>query len=126
MSNDLLQEYKAYYAIRAAKFEDNPNYKNSFEAEKNLSDAMQSCNTLEEFKDKIGNKNELCAVALVKDEALIEKTFFEKHKEEVRKLGPERILNKAGSFNNVMDLISMVNEEMNKNSIEISMKQTDN
>jgi len=121
--DNLLEEYKAYYAARAEKFADNPNYKFSYEAEKNLSNAMQSCSTLEEFKQKVGNLNELCATALIKDEAIIEKDFYEKYQEFIRKLAPERIFAKADNFDNVMDLISMVTEETNKNSIEISMDE---
>ena len=121
--DNLLEEYKAYYAARAERFADNPNYKFSYEAEKNLSEAMQSCSTLEEFKEKVGNLNELCAIALVKDEAIIEKNFYEKHQEFIRKLAPERIFAKADNYDNVMDLISMVTEETNKNSIEISMDE---
>jgi len=123
MSNNLLDEYKAYYATRAEIYANNPNYKFSYEAEKDLSDAIQTCTELEEFKNNIGNKNELCAVALIKDEALIEKTFFEKYKEEIRKLGPLRISEKADLYDNVMDLVGMVNEESTKNSIEISMDE---
>lgn len=122
--SDLLEEYKAYYKTRASKFADNPNYQNSFQAEQALSGAMQSCNTLEEFKDKIGNKNELCAIALVKDESTIEKNFYEKHQESVRKLASERILNKIDEFTNVQDLITFILEIYNKNSIEISMDES--
>ena len=32
--SDLLQEYKEYYAVRAKRYANNPNYKNSYEAEK--------------------------------------------------------------------------------------------
>ena len=121
--DNLLEEYKAYYALRAERFANNPNYKFSYEAEKNLSNAMQSCSTLEEFKSKMGNLNELCAIALVKDESIIEKDFYEKHQEIIRKLAPEKILAEADNFDNVMDLISMVTEKINKNSIEISMDE---
>jgi hypothetical protein len=124
MSDNLLEEYKAYYAARAERFANNPKYKNSYEAEKILSGTMQSCSVLEEFKDKIGNKNELCANALLKDEYLIEKAFFEKHKEDIRKLAGERILSKIDQFTNSLDLAAMVVEEHNKNNIEISMDES--
>ena len=124
MSDNFLQEYKDYYAVRARKYEDNPNYQNSYEAEKKLSDAMQSCNTLEEFKDKIGNLNELCAIALVKDESLMEKAHFKKHQETVRVKASERILEKVDEYTEVFELISMISEVTNKNSIEISMDES--
>ncbi len=122
MSN-LLEEYKAYYKVRALRFANNPNYINSYQAEKELSDTMQSCSTLEEFKDKIGNKNEMCAIALVKDESKIENDFYKKNHEAIRQLASERILSKIDSFTNSQDLITLVLEEYNKNSIEIAMDE---
>ncbi len=123
MSDNLLNEYKEYYAVRAARYEGNPNYPHSYEAEKKLSDAMQSCSTLEEFKDKIGNLNELCAIALVKDESLMEKAKFEKYKEVIRVKASIEILEKADSCKEALDLAQMVTEVTNKNSIEISMDE---
>lgn len=121
---DILEEYKAYYSVRAEKYQDNSKYENSYIAERNLSDAMQSCNALEEFKDKIGNLNELCAMALVKDESLIEKAFFEKHQETVRIKASEKILEKADACKDVLELSSMVVEVENANSIQISMDES--
>lgn len=123
MAENLLEEYKAYYATRAEKYAGNPQFPNYYQAEKRLSDAMQSCSTLEEFKDKIGNLNELCATALTKDQYILEQKHFEKHKEVIRALLAERILEKVGSISNVNDLITMVNEESNKNMIEISLDE---
>jgi len=123
MNDNLLQEYKEYYSVRAERYAGNPNYANSYLAEKNLSDAMQSCSTLAEFKDKIGDLNERCAVALVKDEALIEKAHFEKHKEDVRKKTCLEVLERVDSCKTALDVASMVIEVSNKNSIEISMDE---
>lgn len=123
MSDQLLEEYKAYYATRAERYADNPNYKNSYEAEKNLSGAMQSCAVLEEFKDKIGNLNEKCAVALIKDEYLMEKAHFEKHQEIVRGKVCDEVLSKVENCATAMDVATLVTEETNKNSIQISMDE---
>jgi hypothetical protein len=124
MSQSLLDEYKAYYRVRAERFANNPNYKHSYEAEQNLSAAMQSCNQLEEFKDKLGNLNEKCANALIKDLYIMRRDFYQEMKEEVRVLGPQRILEKADEMQNAMDLNQMVVEESNKNSVEISMDES--
>ena len=131
MEPDYLEAYKKYYRVRAERFADNPNYKFSYEAESKLSDAMQSCNELIEFKDKIhydglnstGNLNELCANALIKDEHLMEKAFYEKHQEHVRVLASQRILDQVDSCANTTELVTLVMEEMNKNSLEISMDE---
>lgn len=123
MSNDLLEEYKAYYKSRADRYANNPDYKFSYEAEMNLSKAMQSCNTLEEFKDKIGDLNEKCAIALVKDESLLEKNFYDKFKEIYRIKSSVNILAKVDECKTALDVAQMVVEETNKTSIEISMDE---
>ena len=108
MEPDYLQKYKDYYRVRAERFADNPNYNFSYEAETKLSDAMQSCNELIEFKDKIGNLNEVCANALIKDEHVMEKVFYEKHKENVRVLAANRILEKLDSCSDTNELVTLV------------------
>jgi hypothetical protein len=123
MSDSLLEDYKAYYAVRAEKYAGNPNYPNYYEAEKRLSDAMQSCAVLEEFKDRIGDLNERCATALTKDQYILEQKHFEKHKEVVRVLLANRILEKVDTCANVNDLITMVTEESTKNMVEISLDE---
>ncbi|MFK7786082.1 MAG: hypothetical protein AB8B56_13255 [Crocinitomicaceae bacterium] len=124
MEPNYLHAYKDYYRVRAERYADNANYQHVFDAESNLSDAMQSCNELIEFKDKIGNLNELCASALVKDEHLMEKAFYEKHQEHIRVLAARRILDQIDQCSNTTELITLVMEEMNKNSLEISTDET--
>ena len=121
---DFLQEYKDYYSVRAEKYAENPNYQNTYNAEKALSDAMQSCAVLEEFRDKIGNLNELCGVALIKDEYLMENAHFTKHKETVRVKASEQVLQKTDSITEIMELMSAVTEIENANSIKISMDES--
>ncbi|MFK8037140.1 MAG: hypothetical protein AB8B74_02535 [Crocinitomicaceae bacterium] len=123
MEINYLKAYKDYYRVRAERFANNPNYKFSYEAESNLSDAIQSCNKLIEFKERIGNLNELCAIALIKDEYLIEQAFYKKHKEVVRMMAANRILNKLDEVSDTTELITLVTEEMNKNSLEITIDE---
>ncbi len=120
MSNSLLQEYKDYYATRAQRFGGNPSYQHSYHAESQLCQAMQSCAELEEFKGKLGNLNELCAVALVKDEHLLEQAHFHKHQEWVRRQAADQILARADGCTNVSDLITMVQEVSQTVSTDIS------
>lgn len=121
--SDLLQEYKEYYRVRAERYADNPNYKNSYEAEKNLSEAMLGCSELGEFKDRLGNLNNLCAVALIKDKSLMEKAFFDEMQEPIRGAVSERILEKADQYTEVFDLINMVNEEETRGMREVSLDE---
>lgn len=122
--SDLLQDYKAYYATRAERFAGNDKYKHSYEAEKKVSDAMQSCAVLEEFKDKLGDLNERCAVAMAKDVALMDEAHFNKHQEIVRILGPQRILQQVDDCKVALDVTNLITDILNKNSIEISMDES--
>ncbi len=123
MVDQILEDYKAYYQSRVERYAGNQNYINSYNAEKQLSDAMQSCNNLEEFKLKVGNLNDACTIALIKDENLIEKKHFEKHQEIHRIKASERILEKVESCKTSLDVATMAVEETNKTSIEISMDE---
>ena len=123
MPDPLLEEYKEYYRVRASRFANNPHYENSFAAETELSNAMQSCDELVQFKDRIGNLNEKCANALVKDEYLIEQAWFNKHEEKIRVLAADRIIARVDDMQNVQDLVTMVGEISNEVSILISMDE---
>ncbi len=123
MPDNIFEEYKDYYRVRAERYADNPNYRNSYEAEKTLRDAFLSCNEMEEFRTKIGNLNHKCACALTKDKYLMEQAFLNDLKEIIRVHASNRILAKVDQFENVSDLITMVNEEENKCMIEISMDE---
>ena len=120
---DLLAEYKAYYRTRANRYAQDPDYQHTFEAENKLAEAMESCQELEAFRNKVGNLNELCAIALVKDDAKLEYKLYTELKENIRKLGPERILDKADQCSTAQEIITLVQEELNKNSVEIAMDE---
>ena len=123
MSDVLLDEYKAYYQVRVDRFRDNPKYKNTFAAETELNNAMQSCAELIEFKDKIGDKNEKCAVAVVQDKYLLFKDRYEKMQETVRLSCTNKILDKVVDCENVSEVITLVGDLEVKNGIEISMDE---
>jgi len=121
--SDLLQEYKDYYRVRADRYAGNKNYQNSYKAEQSLSEAMQGCNELGEFRDRIGNLNQLCAVALIKDKNIMENAFYKEFQEVVRAAVSERILEKADEYTEVFDLINMVNTEETRGMREISLDE---
>jgi len=123
MSDQILEDYKAYYQSRTEKYAGNPNYSTAYQAEKQLSDAMQSCSSLEEFQPKATGLNNACAIALVKDQSLMEKKHFEKHQEIVRVKAGENILNKIESCQTSAEVATMAVEETNKISMEISMDE---
>jgi len=117
---DYLAEYKAYYTARAKRFEGDADFPFSAKAENDLRDAMLSCNELGEFKQKLGNLNDLCAIALAKDSNVLRHKHYLALEEKIRALGPERIVAKADQYTQVMDLITMINEEENRNALEIA------
>lgn len=115
-----LEAYKQYYFLRMKQREGDAAYSNTYAAEKMLFDIINSCTTLEEFKDKIGNANEQVAMALVTDEQNIRLRHYEEIKETVRAACCQRILDKVKQCGNVSELITMVNEEQNLSNIEIT------
>ena len=118
---DFLEDYKKYYQVKAARFANDPEFPETLKAEQELCNAMLSCEKLDEFRDKIGNLNNKVAVAYTIDKYNIRLKHYLEIKETVRAKGPERILQKAGAYENPSDLITMVTEEENKNSIEITV-----
>lgn len=116
----LFEDYKAYYLTRSKRYANNPNLKRASAAEKNLSDAMQSCNQLEEFKDKLGNKNELCATALTLDQAEYRMRVYTELKETIRAKGEAEILKVCEPISNVTELIQKSVDLMLENSKEVS------
>lgn len=121
MSIDYLKDYQDYYKARMDRYANDQDYIHSYNSEKAIYEAIASCSELGDFKEKLGNLNELNAVALVKDESKIRYNHYISIAETIRALGPKRIMERADNYNNVMDLITMVGEEENRNMIEISM-----
>ncbi|MCR9171222.1 MAG: hypothetical protein NXI10_01930 [bacterium] len=108
--DSLLTDYKAYYRVRMERYEGDPNYPNSYQSEKALYEAMNSCNELSEFRDKVGNLMVENAIALVKDEESARLKYFEQHEETVRALAPKRILEKIDSAQSAND-VAMISSE---------------
>ncbi len=121
MDDNILEEYKLYYAARSEKYKNSLAYANSYEAEKRLSDAIQACSSLEDFTNDAVNLGKACAIALVKDESLLEKKYYEKHQETFRVKASERTIEKIGTCETVIDVSTMVSEENNKTSVAVSM-----
>jgi len=115
-----LEAYKQYYFLRMQQYEGNADYANTYAAEKALYDAINSCTVLEEFKDKIGNNNDLVAIARVQDEQNIRLKHYEAINETVKAESCRRILEKTKQVSNVTDLLTMVNEEQNVANIAIT------
>lgn len=119
--DSLLEDYKAYYKARMDRYENDPLYPHSYQSEKALSDAMNSCNELIEFKDKIGNLMVDNAIALVKDQETARLQHYSEVEETVRAIAPKQILEKIGSAQTANDVatISVEIEQEVSNKISI-------
>lgn len=118
---DYLKDYQEYYKARMDRYENDPDYANSYQSEKAIYEAIMSVNEMVNFKDALGNLNEKNAVALSIDEYTIRYNHYTTLKENLRALGPKRIIDRAPSYENVFDLMTMIGEEENKSMIEIAM-----
>jgi len=117
------QEYIKYYRSRMLKYENNPLYKNSFETEKSLYNAISNSENLDEFGKKIEENNLAVknAIALVKDQETARKKHLEELKEYVRLKAPLRILEIIDSMESDMELVETVSKIEADVNIEISI-----
>lgn len=119
--DQILEDYKLYYKARMDKYENNPLYPNSYQSEKALSDAMQSCNELAEFKDKLGDLNIKNAIALIKDQEKARLAHYSALKEDKRAISPRLILNDIDTATDVNKAIEISNNHDQVGLIEISV-----
>lgn len=108
---DYLKLYQEYYRLRMLRYEGNHDYTNSCNCEKEIYEAIKSCQSLDEFKTKLGNLNGKNAVALVIDQYTIRYRFYAEMGETAKAGCCKRITEKAKTISNVTDLMTMVNEE---------------
>ena len=83
------QEYIEYYKARVKKYENNPLYRNSYQTEKAIYDAIAGANDLDEFKTRLeqGNLTVKNAIALVKDQENARKKFYEEINQPIKAKG---------------------------------------
>ena len=119
--DQLLLDYKAYYKSRMDRYEGNDMYPFSYQSEKALFEAMNSCNELIEFKDKIGDLNVKNAIALVKDKETARLKHYEELQETVRALGPKFNLERVPAATSDMDLVEIATKADHEAMILISV-----
>lgn len=119
--DNLLDDYKAYYKVRMERYENDPLYLNSYQSEKALYDAMNSCSELSEFKEKIGDLNIKNAIALVKDQETARLNHFNLLEEKVRALAPGWILEKIDSASDANGVVTISSEMEQKASVAITL-----
>src|SRR4051812_30940781 len=105
-------EYIEYYKARLKKYENNPMYRNSYESEKALYDAIASCAQLEDFKNKVeeGKLPFKNAVALMKDQETAREKYYLSIKEPIRAQESTDILKMLDTIEDLGDLITKSND----------------
>ena len=117
----LLEDYKAYYKARMERYEGNSLYPNSYQSEKALYEAMNSCTELIQFKEKIGDLNIKNAIALVQDQASARLQHYTQLQESKRALGPQWQLERIGGATNETEVVTIASECEQESMIEISV-----
>ena len=115
-----LEDYKTYYRLRMQRYENNPDYPESYKSEKAIYDVIASCATLEEFKNKLGDLNEKNAIALVIDQYNLRLRHYVEMNEPIKASSCKLVIDSAASMKNVTELITMVNEEANKLNLAVT------
>lgn len=119
MADQRLEEYRAYYKARTERYAGNPHRKHSYEAEKKLSDLFDRYDTLEEIGQNLGHLNVDCAFAGERDQYEMESEYYESVQEPVRKKGADDILANLDKYTDLNDMMTMVTDQTNKNSVEV-------
>lgn len=104
-------DYIEYYKSRMKKFEHNPMYKNSYEAEKKLYEAIAGIEKLEDFRGIIETQklNLHAAIAQTKDKMAAEQKTYLEIKENIRAKAGEKVLQVIDHVSSETDLINTVN-----------------
>lgn len=119
MADQRLEEYRAYYKARTERYAGNPHRKHSYEAEKKLSDLFDRYDTLEEIGQNLGHLNVDCAFAGERDQYEMESEYYESVQEPIRKKGADDILANLDKYTDLNDMMTMVTDQTNKNSVEV-------
>ncbi len=122
------KEYIAYYKARMKKYEGDPDYTNTYAAEKALYEAITTAPTLEEFGERVKEKalNVQVSVGLVKDEATLRADFYTRLNEPIRAAPHLEILENLAktTYTDVLDLNTMVGDVETRWQIKIAMDET--
>ena len=117
------KKYVKYYETRMKKYENSKLYSRSYETEKSLFDAISTVSDLNEFKTKLeeGNLAVKNAIALTKDKETAFKELYHKLKEFIRAQSSEEILEKIDEAKTDQDVVNIVTDIDQKNSVKISI-----
>ncbi|MEI6122436.1 MAG: hypothetical protein WCQ95_02290 [Bacteroidota bacterium] len=122
------QDYIDYYRSRMRKYENNPLYAHSYQAEKKIYEAISQCASLAEFRTAMEGENLALqnAVALTLDKETARHQLFTDTEEFVRRQAPERILKMLETVQSVGELTTQANEIGAQVALQIAIDQLTN
>ena len=119
----LLSEYQALYVVRAARYQHDPDFAQSFTSETALANCIAECSTMEELMgEKAPQFRQLAianGVALVKDQALFRKKIYHEAGYELRAGVQQQILDAIDASDNDMAIVQTVNDINTRNAAAI-------
>ena len=120
---EIHKQYIKYYEARMKKYEKSKIYPRSYETEKSLYEAISSASDLNAFKANLekGNLAVKNAIALTKDKEIAFKELYHKLKEFVRAKSSEEILEKIDEAKTDQDVVTIVTDIDQKNSVKITI-----
>lgn len=122
-----LDQYIAYYKASMQKYEGDEDYKNSYLSNKALYEAISSCDSMEEFKEKVekGKLHIKNAIALIKDKEKLYYKHYVRIKENIRAKKSREILEEIEKreFNTDMELVRFISEIEQKYSRLIAIDE---
>ena len=122
----IFNDYLLYYSARMKRWQNSKIYGHSYQSEKAIYELIASCTSMDELQSKADTFRSLTvqnAIALVKDQETYRKKVYEDCKEFVRAKAPAAILEQVGVMASDMEIVNMVNQVHQRNSIEISVDQ---
>ncbi len=122
----IFNDYLLYYEARMKRWQNSDIYTHSYQSEKAIYDLIASCTSLDDLQSKAELFRSLTvknAIALVQDQETYRKKVYEDCKEFVRAKAPAAILEQAKNMTSDMEIVNMVNQALQKNSIEITVDQ---
>lgn len=106
----LLTDYKYYYKVRMIRYQNDPLFKYSYEAERAMYHIFEQVKSMEElmsFKEKGVELSNKVAIALIKDVAQIELNWYKENKEVVKILAPQQTLAEIDNCKTIADTIQL-------------------
>ena len=131
MADQQLEEYRAYYDVRAERYANNPKQQHSYEAECKMRDLFYKYDTLDEIKQHFGSLNIECAFAKWLDQYEMEGEYYASVQDPIRKKYADDIIAEIEKFlktelsnQSIIDMSGIITEVTNHSNDEVYYDET--